>query len=267
MLPDELPGRCELKGIQFFANHDSFHNGVFDEIQFFAAHSYQDRLGTAFTSNYVYGLPSQVYYRESEDIKFTVGEWNEFVFDTPFIYNGEESLLLEFRYDGCSSHSIYNLGWLNTDSVRVIDGYLGQETGFPRQMMISFRLVFTPLTTVSAHLTCSPFTGTLPFTTTLGVGLVNNVDDQQRTAAGHIDLLLGNGVVYENWRSGWADLPPAGWSRRAWNQVLPAHPAFLGNSEFRLIVEDVTPAPFNQPPYLASGDVDSRVCTLVGAAE
>jgi hypothetical protein len=264
-LASEIPERCELKGIEFYANHGSFYHGQFEQIEFLAGHIDDPRLSATFDENYAYEMPAEVYYRASEDVKFEVGLWNEFIFDTSFVYNGEDHLLLEFRYNGCSSQSIYNLGWRYGGSDRVIDGLLDQETGWPREMMPSFRLIFRPLTTVSAQMSCSPSSGTLPFSAAMSVNLVNNMDDQARTATGHIDLLLGNGVVYDNWRSGWVDLEPGGGSHRSWSQAIPAHYSFFGSSEFRLVVEDVTPAPYNQPPYLASGDVSSRVCTVVGA--
>lgn len=265
-MASEIPEHCELKAIEFYANHPSFYHGQFEQIEFLAGHIAEDRLSTTFAGNYVYESPTTVYYRVSEDVKFEVGSWNAFVFDTPFIYNGEDNLLLEFRYNGGSSQSIYNLGWRYGGSERVVDGFLGQETGFPREMMTSFRLIFSPLTTVSSQMTCLPSSGTLPFSSAMTVNLVNNVDDQARLAAGHIDLALANGVMYDNWRSGWVELTPGGWDHHTWNQEIPAHYAFLGSSEFRLTVEDVTPAPYNQPPYLASGDVSSRFCIVSGVA-
>ncbi len=264
-MASEIPERCELKAIEFYANHASFYHGQFEQIEFLAGHIAEDRLSTTFADNYVYETPTTVYYRGVEDVKFEVGLWNEFIFDTPFIYNGEDHLLLEFRYNGSSSQSIYNLGWFYGGSDRVIDGFLGQDTGWAREMMPSFRLIFSPLITISAEMSCSPSAGTLPFSSAMTVNLVNNVDDQARTAAGHIDLALGNGVLYGNWRSGWVDLAPGGWNHKSWNQQIPAHFSFFGSSEFRLVVQDVTPAPYNQPPYLASGDVSSRVCTFTGA--
>jgi hypothetical protein len=265
-LASEIPERCELKAVEFYSNHGSFYHGQFEQLEFLAGHIDVGRLSTTFAENYVYEMPTTVYYRVSEDVKFEVGYWNEFIFDTPFFYNGDDNLLLEFRYNGCSSQSIYNLGWHYGSSDRVVDGFLGNDTGWSREAMPSFRLIFSPLTTISAQMSCLPSSGTLPFTSAMTVNLVNNSEDQARTAAGHIDLLLGNGVVYDNWRSGWVNLEPGGWTRQFWNQEIPAHHSFFGSSEFRLVVEDVTPAPYNQPPYLASGDVSSRVCTVTGAA-
>lgn len=265
-MASEIPERCELKGIAFFSNHSTFYHGLFNEVEFLVGHTSEDRLDTTFASNYVYGPPMTVYYRESTDIKYVVGQWHEFVFDTPFIYNGEDNLLFEVRYNGCSNESIYNLGWRYGSSDRVVDGFLGHETGWPREMMPSFRLIFSPLTTISARMSCLPSTGTLPFSSSMVVDLVNNVEDQARFAAGHIDLSLANGVLVSNWRNGWVELAPDGWDHQRWNQQIPAHYAFYGDTEFRLTIEDVTPAPYNQPPHLASGDVSSRFCTVSGVA-
>ena len=40
----------------------------------------------------------------------------------------------------------------------------------------------------------------------------------------------------------------------------------MGDNVFTLVAEDVTPAPYNQPPYAASGDTDSGACTVTGLA-
>jgi hypothetical protein len=38
----------------------------------------------------------------------------------------------------------------------------------------------------------------------------------------------------------------------------------MGPNAFVLSVEDVTPAPFNQPPYAPSGDTAVAGCTVTG---
>jgi hypothetical protein len=51
-----------------------------------------------------------------------------------------------------------------------------------------------------------------------------------------------------------------------WNQSIPALATLIGTNMFTLSAADVTPAPYNQPPYPASGDVASDVCSVVGIA-
>ncbi len=52
----------------------------------------------------------------------------------------------------------------------------------------------------------------------------------------------------------------------AWNQTIPALGSLIGSNTFQLRVEDVSPAPFNQPPYPAAGHTDTHACTLAAAA-
>jgi len=40
----------------------------------------------------------------------------------------------------------------------------------------------------------------------------------------------------------------------------------IGVNSFTLVAEDVTPAPYNQPPYPASGDGDMESCLVTGIA-
>jgi len=211
-------------------------------------------------------MPQTVFYRAEQEVKYERGSWYEFVFDTPFTWNGTDNLLIEYRYDGCDTRSLANLGWWTGSFDRVVDGYIGYETGYQRERMPAIRLTFDPLTTVSTQMICRPFTGTLPFDSALTVNLVNNRSDQTRTVAGRLDVTLANGAVYTNWRSKWVELAPGGWDHNFWIQAMPASSALLGESEFRLVVEDVTPAPYNQPPYPAAGDRSTRACIITGHA-
>lgn len=43
----------------------------------------------------------------------------------------------------------------------------------------------------------------------------------------------------------------------SWPLTLPAIFPVLGTNLFELTVEDVTPVPYNQPPYAPSGDTDT----------
>jgi hypothetical protein len=40
----------------------------------------------------------------------------------------------------------------------------------------------------------------------------------------------------------------------------------IGCNVARLVVEDVTPSPWNQPPYPPAGDTDTDACTVTGIA-
>jgi len=124
----------------------------------------------------------------------------------------------------------------------------------------------SPGGTVSAAMTCLPFSGTLPFTTTISVELANSYTGQSRRIAGRLDVALAGGGFYGNWRAGWANVAPESSYSTNWNQNLPALGSLVGSNVFTLTAADVTPAPYNQPPYPAAGDTDTAQCTVVGNA-
>ncbi len=48
--------------------------------------------------------------------------------------------------------------------------------------------------------------------------------------------------------------------------VIPALGSVIGVNLFELVGEDVTPAPFNQPPYPPAGDTATASCMVTGVA-
>ena len=51
-----------------------------------------------------------------------------------------------------------------------------------------------------------------------------------------------------------------------WGQTFPATGAVIGNNVFTLMAEDVTPSPYNQPPYAPAADTDFDICAVTGVA-
>ncbi len=123
-----------------------------------------------------------------------------------------------------------------------------------------------PISTVAAGLTCQPASGTLPFATTMTAVLDNLYAQQVRRIAGRIDLDLAGGQHYSNWRSGWTNIDAGGSYATSWNQALPALGRLVGPNDFRFLAADVTPSPYNQPPYPPAGDTDTASCTVTGIA-
>ena len=87
-----------------------------------------------------------------------------------------------------------------------------------------------------------------------------------RTIAARIDVIVASGALYANWRSGYANLGPGETVVRTVPAALPATPAVIGINTFTLHSEDVTPPPWNQPPYPPAGDTDTGGCTVEGRA-
>ena len=118
--------------------------------------------------------------------------------------------------------------------------------------------------TVGADLDCIPSTGTLPFSTTMSVTLSNAYEGTARTVAASLDAGLASGQQITSWRAGFTNVPAAGEFSTSWVQALPALATLVGESSFSLRAEDVTAAPFNQPPYPPAGDTDTASCTVTG---
>jgi len=122
-----------------------------------------------------------------------------------------------------------------------------------------------PTDTVETSFACTPDNGTLPFASQFCVGLINLTDENRRVAAA-IDVLLPNATQYPNWRAGWTNLSPSESYNSCWNQNFPGLGTLVGLTTFTLTGMDVTPAPYNQPPFASSGDTDSAGCTITATA-
>ncbi len=119
--------------------------------------------------------------------------------------------------------------------------------------------------TLSAALLCSPAAGTLPLDLSMDLVVTNERPDQTRTAALRLDVTLGNGAFYSNWRNGHTVLEPAEFLWRSWAVHIPDFPSLAGINTFHLQAQDTTPPPYNQPPYLPSGFTSSDTCTMSAA--
>jgi len=98
--------------------------------------------------------------------------------------------------------------------------------------------------TIAAALSCQPTAGTLPFITRMWVTLDNLYSGQSRRVAARIDVHLAN-------------IEAGGSYFTSWYQSLPALGTLVGDNVFTIIAEDVTPSPYNQPPYPPAGDTCS----------
>jgi parallel beta-helix repeat protein/predicted outer membrane repeat protein len=132
-----------------------------------------------------------------------------------------------------------------------------QDEGIPD---MGFHYPLAP--TVDASFTCTPISGTLPFTSQFTVTLHNRYGGQARQVAGRIDVETAGGQTISNWRSGYTNIAAGGMHTTIWNQLIPQSQTLIGSNRFKLLAVDVTPAPFNQPPYPASGDSTEVSCWI-----
>ncbi len=118
--------------------------------------------------------------------------------------------------------------------------------------------------TLSVSIDATPSSGVLPFSSQFWVQLANLTSENRRAAA-RIDVTIGNGNVYTSWRAGWTNLDPGELFSTNWTQNFPALGSLVGDNIFELIGEDVTPAPYNQPPFSLSGDTDTAAAMVIAS--
>jgi len=177
----------------------------------------------------------------------TDASWSQVEYDISAVADGEGMVYLRWTMGETDGGWTYS-GW-NIDDVEV----WGIENSTQ------------PTDTVEVAIGCTPSNITLPATVQMGVSLTN-LTGETRQAAARIDVVVGNGTPYTYWRSGYTNLSPSEVYSNAWNQYLPGAQRLVGVNTFTLLGEDVTPAPYNQPPYIPSGDTHSDACTVTAAA-
>jgi len=118
--------------------------------------------------------------------------------------------------------------------------------------------------TLSGQVSCLPSSGTLPFDTTITVTAGADVPMGRRRAALRLDVELANGTTFGNWRTGTTTIDPGTPFTTSLVQTIPNDPGMVGTNRITLVMEDVTPAPLDQPPYLPAGDMVTDSCEVVG---
>ncbi len=122
---------------------------------------------------------------------------------------------------------------------------------------------------IDCDYTVTPLSGTVPFSMTHRITLSNlnsGGPDWFRCVAGRIAVTLANGNVYDPWRANFTDIQPQSNFTIQFPANLPATGTVIGSNTFVLTAEDVTPAPYNQPPYPASGTTCTSANVVVGVA-
>lgn len=119
--------------------------------------------------------------------------------------------------------------------------------------------------TVFAQYSCSPSSGRVPFTTQMSTVMTNSYTELTRRISAVINVRLANGGSIANWRAGFTNLGPQQSYQASWAQYIPAVASMIGTSYFTMRAEDVTPAPYNHPPYPSSGDVDLATCSVTAS--
>jgi len=117
--------------------------------------------------------------------------------------------------------------------------------------------------TIAATVECTPLYNTLPTTVKVCV-TIDNLVDSPRVVDGKIDLWLGGGSPYYNWRFRAVSLAASGTWNQCWNNQVDDLQTLEEKNIVRLTVVDVTPPPYNQPPYPPSGATATDVTWFWG---
>jgi hypothetical protein len=107
----------------------------------------------------------------------------------------------------------------------------------------------------------SPPAGTLPFQINHALTISNDLvggATLTRKIDARINVTVGNGTTYSNWRGGQTNIAPSSAYTTAWNMTLPMSAVVLGTNTFTMVTEDITPPPYNLPPNPPSG----TTCTV-----
>jgi len=147
-----------------------------------------------------------------------------------------------------------------------ISSWAGEDLVYDDYILYDNISVTSPVPTVTAGLAADTSSGTLPFSCGMSASLRNNTDAISRRMAARIDVDVAGGASFPNWRAGFTNVAPGTTFTTAFTVNLPALGSLVGDNEFTLFAEDVTPAPWNQPPYLPAGDTDADGCTVTGMA-
>jgi len=104
------------------------------------------QLTTVFADNYDGNTPETVHSVASLDLDWTNGTWHDLLFDTPFLYNGMDNLIIEWLWEGDEGQDVYVSGWYPPGGSRVLDGgSVGSTTGLLRDYSNRLRVHFANL--------------------------------------------------------------------------------------------------------------------------
>ena len=123
--------------------------------------------------------------------------------------------------------------------------------------------------TIDCDYTITPLVGTVPFQTVHRLTLTNTLTGGAvftRRVAARIAVVTGNGNTYNQWRRGFTNVAAGDSFLKQFPVNLPPSAVVIGSNTFTLYTEDVTPAPYNQPPYPPSGDTCTATNVVVANA-
>ncbi len=135
-----MAGPCTFDSVQLLCGSDVYNRGAFLNARVYACHTTVTELDSAFAENYAGNTPQAAMTRDTLYLRWQNGVWHGLGFDSPFDYNGTDNLILEFRWQGDSDSSVYDLGWY-TPGKRAVDAKSSTApSGTPRNYMPRLRI-------------------------------------------------------------------------------------------------------------------------------
>ncbi len=116
--------------------------------------------------------------------------------------------------------------------------------------------------TLDAELTCTPALGTLPFSSIIRCQVFNEYNFIRKANLG-LDVTTGGGRLV-HYRQGYANIAAHDSLTQQFPIFFPSLYTVIGDNILQLFADDVTPPPYNQPPYWPSGDTAMDACTITG---
>ncbi len=123
--------------------------------------------------------------------------------------------------------------------------------------------------TIDCDYTITPLVGTVPFPSTHRISLSNLLSGgavYTRRVSFRIAVTIGNGTFFNPWRAGYTNIAPGATFFKQFPVNFPALATVIGDNTFVLSAEDVTPSPYNQPPYPPAGDTSTKTNVVVANA-
>ncbi len=108
MLQEELSEPLQIDRLELYATHSAHASGEFYQFSILLCETEVQSLSTSFQANYGTGTPVTVFSLDTLSIEWSHSApgWNGFDLETPFQYQGDRNLIIEFRYLGDDGHTV-----------------------------------------------------------------------------------------------------------------------------------------------------------------
>ncbi len=163
-------------------------DGTYNGFSILLTHTSASALSTNFDNNYGGNQPTVVFSRASHALNSTPAGWKPITFDTPFVYNGTDNLLIEIRWTSGSGTTITR-ATLESGNRRALFASVHATTGTLQNFRTVLQLAFTddPIHNISGFVQTATGAGVE------GVRMEGLPGGPVTTADGHYSAPVANG--------------------------------------------------------------------------